>query len=84
MIEVQLIGAGHVFIGCYFYFIFTVLVDYRQVLERSITLQLPAKKMKTMFQKFLEFETQHGSEERQNYVRQKALEYVEAKSEAKE
>lgn len=56
----------------------------RQVLERSITLQLPAKKMKTMFQKFLEFETQHGSEERQNYVRQKALEYVEAKSEAKE
>lgn len=49
-------------------------------MERCITLQLPAKKMKTIFQKFLDFESQHGSEERKDYVRQKALEYVEAKS----
>ncbi|XP_057371391.1 protein RRP5 homolog [Daphnia carinata] len=53
----------------------------RQVLERCITLQLPAKKMKTIFQKFLEFETHHGDEERQDYVRKKALDYVESKTE---
>ena len=40
--------------------------------------------MKTLFQKFLEFETRHGSEERQTYVRQKALEYVESKTETAE
>ncbi len=54
----------------------------RQVLERCITLQLPAKKMKTIFQKFLEFETHHGDEEKQDYVRKKALDYVESKTEA--
>uniref|UniRef100_A0A0P6D669 Programmed cell death protein pre-rrna processing protein rrp5 n=1 Tax=Daphnia magna TaxID=35525 RepID=A0A0P6D669_9CRUS len=52
----------------------------RQVLERCITLQLPAKKMKTIFQKFLEFETHHGDEDRQGYVRKKALDYVESKT----
>ena len=52
----------------------------RQVLERTITLQLPAKKMKTLFQKFLEFETAHGDQDRLDYVRRKALEYVESKS----
>lgn len=52
----------------------------RQVLERCITLQLPAKKMKTIFQKFLEFETHHGDDEKQDYVRKKALEYVESKT----
>lgn len=36
--------------------------------------------MKTLFEKFLVFETHHGDETRQDYVRQKALEYVEAKS----
>lgn len=56
----------------------------RQVLERCVTLQLPAKKMKSIFQKFLDFETHHGSEERKDYVRQKALEYVEAKSNSAE
>jgi rRNA biogenesis protein RRP5 len=50
------------------------------VLERTITLQLPAKKMKTLFQKFLEFETAHGDQDRLDYVRRKALEYVESKS----
>lgn len=50
------------------------------MLERCITLQLPAKKMKTIFQKFLEFETHHGGPERQDYVRQKALDYVESKT----
>ena len=54
----------------------------RQVLERCITLQLPAKKMKTIFSKFLEFETHHGDAERQDYVRKKALDYVESKTEA--
>ena len=53
---------------------------YRQALERCITLQLPAKKMKTIFQKFLEFETHCGDSERQDYVREKALEYVASKS----
>lgn len=36
--------------------------------------------MKSIFQKFLEFETHHGDEERQDYVRKKALDYVESKS----
>lgn len=36
--------------------------------------------MKTIFQKFLEFETHHGDEDRQGYVRKKALDYVESKT----
>ena len=68
------------FIYIFFFFHF----DCREVLERCIMLQLPAKKMKTLFQKFLEFESAHGSEERQTYVRQKALDYVESKTEPNE
>lgn len=54
----------------------------RQVLERCTTLQLPAKKMKSIFQKYLLFETAHGDEERLDAVRRKALDYVESKTSA--
>ena len=52
------------------------------MLERCTTLQLPAKKMKSIFQKYLLFETAHGDEERLDAVRRKALDYVESKTSA--
>ena len=35
--------------------------------------------MKSIFQKFIDFETTHGDDDRRDYVRQKALQYVESK-----
>ena len=66
--------------GTHYIFLFSIILNRRQVLERCITLQLPAKKMKTLFEKFQAFEKLHGDQTRLDYVRLKALEYVEAKS----
>ncbi|XP_050380953.1 rRNA biogenesis protein RRP5 [Argentina anserina] len=45
--------------------------------ERATSLSLPAKKMKFLFKKYLDYEERHGNEERANYVKQKAMSYVE-------
>jgi len=51
----------------------------RVLYERVTSLRLSVKKMKFLFQKFLKFEEDHGTEERVEYVKRKASEYVEWK-----
>lgn len=50
----------------------------RNLFQRIITLDLKPKKMKIIFQKWLEFECNHGNDKSKELVQQKALEYVEA------
>jgi rRNA biogenesis protein RRP5 len=49
----------------------------RRLFERSIHLKLSSKKMKFLFKKYLEFEKKFGTEETQQHVKDKAIEYVE-------
>ncbi|GBE59718.1 pre-rRNA processing protein [Babesia ovata] len=49
----------------------------RNLFLRIITLDLKPKKMKVIFQKWLEFECNHGDDKSKAVVQQKALEYVE-------
>jgi hypothetical protein len=53
-------------------------ISYRQVLERGVAQKLPARKMKSLFAKFLQFEEHHGTREGVEKVRQMAINYVEA------
>ncbi|KAF3441966.1 hypothetical protein FNV43_RR15882 [Rhamnella rubrinervis] len=50
----------------------------RNLFERATCLSLPPKKMKFLFNKYLDYEKSVGDEERIEYVKQKAMEYVEA------
>ena len=45
-----------------------------------IHLTLSAKKMKFFFKRYLDFEKKYGTDSSVNDVKQKAVEYVEAKS----
>nr|XP_043631998.1 rRNA biogenesis protein RRP5 isoform X2 [Erigeron canadensis] len=49
----------------------------RALFERAICLELPLKKMKGLFKKYLEYEKSHGDEERVEYVKTEALKYIE-------
>ncbi|KAL4578244.1 hypothetical protein LXL04_014364 [Taraxacum kok-saghyz] len=49
----------------------------RALFERTICLQLPVKKMKFLFKKYLEFEKSRGDEERVEYVKAEALKFIE-------
>ncbi|KAL2923175.1 rRNA biogenesis protein RRP5 [Bienertia sinuspersici] len=49
----------------------------RALFERATSLSLPAKKMKFLFKKYLNFEKSLGDENRVQYVIEKAKEYVE-------
>lgn len=49
----------------------------RALFERTICLELPVKKMKFLFKKYLEFEKSHGDEERVEYVKAEALKFIE-------
>ncbi|XP_076905789.1 rRNA biogenesis protein RRP5-like [Bidens hawaiensis] len=49
----------------------------RALFERTICLELPLKKMKFLFKKYLEFEKSKGDEERIEYVKAEALKYIE-------
>ncbi|KAI7736982.1 hypothetical protein M8C21_005395 [Ambrosia artemisiifolia] len=49
----------------------------RSLFERAICLELPLKKMKFLFKKYLEFEKSKGDEERIEYVKAEALKYME-------
>ncbi|MCO5551934.1 hypothetical protein L7F22_005441 [Adiantum nelumboides] len=60
----------------------TVLGDssvIRALFERVTSLELPPKKMKFLFKKYLEYEKTHGNEERVDYVKGKAMQYVETR-----
>lgn len=50
----------------------------RNLLERSLTLNLGAKKMKFFFKKYMKFEMDNGNADRVEYVKAKANEYVES------
>ncbi len=50
--------------------------------ERATHLQLPPKKMKFLFKRYLEYEKQHGTAAGVEHVKKRALEYVEAQAAA--
>jgi rRNA biogenesis protein RRP5 len=52
----------------------------RSVFERVATLNLSSKKMKFIFKKWLQFEKDHGTVKQQEHVKQRAVEYVESRS----
>lgn len=51
---------------------------YRSLFERVTSLRLPVKRIKFLFDRYVAFETTHGTDESVNTVRQKALNYTEA------
>jgi rRNA biogenesis protein RRP5 len=53
-------------------------VAIRNLFERTISLQLPIKKMKQFFKRYLEYEQMNGDESKIEYVKQKAREFVES------
>ncbi|KAJ8448113.1 hypothetical protein Cgig2_031837 [Carnegiea gigantea] len=52
----------------------------RALFERGTSLTLPAKRMKSLFKKYLSYEKSRGDGEQIEHVKQKAKEYVEAAS----
>jgi len=50
---------------------------FRNLMERCLTLDLNSKKMKFFFKRYLQYEVEHGTPERVEYVKQKAREYIE-------
>lgn len=50
----------------------------RRLFERIINSKFSSKKMKHFFKRYLGFEKSFGTEETQQYVKQKAQEYVES------
>ncbi len=50
----------------------------RSLFERATHMQLPPKKMKFLFKRFLDFERSHGDAAGVEHVKQAAREYVEA------
>lgn len=50
--------------------------EARRIFERMITLKTNSKNVKAIFKKYLAFETQHGTSEGQESVKQKARDYV--------
>ncbi len=53
--------------------------NIRNLYERVASLSLSSKNMKNFFKRFLSFEKDNGNEERVNYVKEKAKQYVESK-----
>ncbi|XP_047343995.1 protein RRP5 homolog [Vespa velutina] len=49
----------------------------RKVLERAIVQNLPPKKMKVLFKKFISFEEKHGTPEDVEHVQRAATDYIE-------
>ncbi|XP_040217796.1 protein RRP5 homolog [Rana temporaria] len=54
--------------------------EIRDIFERVIHLSLAAKRIKFFFKRYLEYEKKHGNEKTVQAVKEKALQYVEAKS----
>ena len=50
----------------------------RNILERTITLNLNPKKMKFFFKRYLKYEMEHGDAARVEYVKNMANTYVES------
>ncbi|XP_039271542.2 protein RRP5 homolog [Styela clava] len=56
------------------------LEDAREVFERVTTLNLSTKNMRSFFKRYIDFETKYGSDESVAEVKQKALDYIESKT----
>jgi len=50
----------------------------RTLFERATHLQLPPKKMKFLFKRYLEFEKEHGTPSAVEHVKKSAMEFVES------
>lgn len=50
----------------------------RTILERAVAQKLPAKKMKTLFKKYLDFEERFGDANAVEHVKKMASEYVQS------
>eukprot|EP01156_Anaeramoeba_ignava_P022800 Anaeramoba_ignava/c21053_g3_i1.p1 GENE.c21053_g3_i1~~c21053_g3_i1.p1 ORF type:complete len:355 (+),score=161.26 c21053_g3_i1:85-1065(+) len=50
----------------------------RNLFERVITLNVSSKKIKFFFKRYLQYEKEEGNDERVEYVKQKAIEYVQS------
>jgi rRNA biogenesis protein RRP5 len=50
--------------------------------ERATHLQLPPKKMKFLFKRYLDYEKAHGTPATVEHVKKRAMEYVEAQAAA--
>lgn len=50
--------------------------NIRQVMERAVSHQLPARKMKTLFKKWIDIEEKLGSKEKIEEIREKALNFI--------
>lgn len=54
-------------------------VSRRSLFDRVIHLSLSVKKIKFFFKRYLEYEKKHGTEQSVQAVKEKAMEFVEAK-----
>lgn len=52
----------------------------RNLFERTIHLNLKPKKMRYFFKRYVAFESDHGAPDRVEYVKQRALEFIESQS----
>jgi len=50
---------------------------FRNLMERCLALDLNTKKMKFFFKRYLQYESKFGTQERVEYVKNKAREYIE-------
>lgn len=50
----------------------------RNLFERTIHLNLKPKKMRYFFKRYVAFESEHGAEQQVEYVKQRALQFIEA------
>lgn len=50
----------------------------RNLFERTIHLNLKPKKMRYFFKRYVAFESEHGTEQQVEYVKQRALEFIES------
>ena len=57
-------------------------VATRNAFERAIHLNLAPKRMRYFFKRYVEFESEHGTPERVEYVKQRALEFVQGRAQA--
>ena len=59
------------------------MTRFRLLLERAVSLKLPAKKMKFFFKRYIEFETKFGDESLLQNIKDKARDFI-VSSEANE
>lgn len=67
------------FIGFLLQGVFQIPASYRELFDRVIHLSVSVKKIKFFFKRYLEYEKKHGTAQSIQAVKEKAMEFVEAK-----